>query len=188
MKLPHTVRRLSLLLVLSATVLGGCSFGRQRSPTPPPSAKEERQKNTGYLALQSVSPNTAKVVMRSTGAGHAVAFASSTADQPCEGMKPQGTVQDPDRGVAYPWSAKSRSRGFIEQELKAIPDSLQVQGHAGAGVCGPLTARFRPRADHAYLVNFLFEGTECRLQVSDATDPDAPVSVFFEKIPDCKRG
>ncbi len=91
----------------------------------------------------------------------------------------------------------SRNQAFIEQDLPPTA-SLQVQGLGtitrsnAFGIqlfeqCGPHTLRFQPKADRAYLVEFVFEGGSCRMDVSDATDPDAPSPVSAEKLSECGK-
>lgn len=198
----------SLILGFFATAwvvlsLSGCSLGKTYSQIDPEGAKEDIRQHTGYYALKSVSLDTTKLVLRSAGASYAVQFSTSTSTTACEGLEKQGTVRDQGRGVIYPWIANmgrglSGNRGFLEQELETLPESIQVQGYASlqssntlystTGHCGPLTVQFQPKANRAYLVNFLFEGNACRMQVSDSTDPDAPIPVSTESIPGCKRG
>lgn len=193
---------LTACLLLSAGLLSSCSLGKHYSEIDPEGAKEDVRQHTGYYALKSVTPGTTKLVLRSAGAGHGVQYSTSTAAKACEGMEKQGNVRDTGRGVVYPWVASmslgmSRNKAFIEQELPPT-ESLQVQGLGSitssngfgthfAGRCGPLTLRFQPKADRAYLVEFVFEGGACRMGVSDATNPDAPLPVPAEQLPACGK-
>jgi hypothetical protein len=148
--------------------------------------------------LQGVTAGKAKLVLRTTGPGVSAQYATSTADTPYEGMEKQGTVRDVGRGVLLPSIAKLSfgSKEFVEKELEA-PANVQVQGlgnfsHSnpfmfGWSQCGPVTARFQALPKHAYLVNFQSTDRQCRLEVFDATDPDAPVPVPFENLAHCTK-
>lgn len=188
-------------LIAAAAVLAGCSLGKTYSEINPEGAKEDVQRHSGHYELKRVQPETAMVVYTSEGAGHTVEFFTSTTTPPCDGMRKIGNVAYVGRGVVYPWVAKlgavgSRNKGFLKQERRE-PGSLFVQARASIadsnaftsryGFCGPLTAEFSPELGHAYRVRFLFEGSSCRLAVSDATDPDAMVDVPVRTVAACGK-
>lgn len=90
-----------------------------------------------------------------------------------------------------------KTQPFVEHEVSVKPgDSIQVRGlgrwdqNAGlymrTGTCGPVVARFNPRADHAYLIDFVWgENLSCTQVVMDATVPEQPVPVQTEQVPVC---
>ncbi len=189
---------LCVAMAMAPVLLAGCTLGKTYAEIDPEGAKEAVRRHTGYYALQEVTPGTAKLVLRSTGAGISVQYATSTANTPCEGMEKHGTVRDVGRGVVLPSIAKLSFGGkeFIEQEL-AAPVNVQVQGRGSFwqsnpffstwGQCDPLTARFAAQPNRAYLVNFQYTDRQCKLDVFDATNPDAPVPVPFENLAQCPK-
>ena len=192
----------SIGLVSCVCLLSACTLGKHYSEIDREGAKEDVRQHNGYYALKEISPGTSKLVFRSEGVGYVVRYDTSTEATACQGFENLGRVADAARGIIYPWIASlsmgmARTRSFLELELEA-PSSIQVQGYGSSthrtplgttqvNHCGPHTIRLSPKADRAYLVRFLLEGGQCRMDVSDSTDPDAPLPVSFERVADCPK-
>ena len=153
-------------------------------------------------SLRSVTPGAAKLLLRSSGAGHAVAYSVSVTGKACQGFEPVGNVAHSGRGVVYPWIARMNERTrsklfqtqpYIEREVDPA-HSVQVQATGNwqqantpatlpvsMGRCGPLFASFLPTAGHVYSIDFAWrDGLGCALVVTDSTVPGAPVAEKFD--------
>jgi hypothetical protein len=192
--------RTSVVVSILACVLSACAY---RDINPEAAAADEKAHGVDD-ALRSVAPGTAKLVFRSRGAGHGANYAISNSPAACRDFKSLGNVAYSGRGVVYPWIAnmaeRSRSAVFktqpsIQQEVKPA-ESIQVRGFgrwdqntgmfARSGTCGPVVAKFTPKADHAYLIEFVWaENLTCSQVILDATNPEAPVPVQVEAVLGC---
>ena len=185
-------------LLLMSCILCGCSAGKTYREIDPAAAAEDERQSNGYYSLKSVSPGTTKLVIRSSGMPGTVSVFTTTSDIPCKDFKPLGNVIDTGHGVLYPWIAKfseklTLSKTFVETEIEPNK-TIQIRGYGAwasdgrpgstSGHCGPITSVFTPLANRAYLLQFLWLGTRCQQVISDATDPDAPVSVVAKNT-DC---
>lgn len=193
---------------MALCAINGCSnLGKSYSEIDPEGALADVRKHNGYFSLQSVTPGTAKLVMRSEGSSGTVEFSMRTFSDDCNNFKSLGSVKYSGRGVIYPWIAdltqSSKIPGFLSSEL--VPgQSVLIRGNGSwnsatsygsgsnmtlvsSGKCGPLLSRFTPVAGHAYLVQFNWENNICKQNVFDATNPDAPVLVPSEAIVVCEK-
>jgi len=190
------------ILVLALHLVTGCSnLGKSYSEIDPEGALADIRKHNGYFSLQTVTPGTAKLVLRSERFPANVSFSMSDAEETCD-FKDLGSVRDSGRGVVYPWIADlteslrpgTKPSGFIATDL--VPGGrVLIRGYGSwagfgstplSGECGPLLSEFTPVANRAYLVRFTWEGGYCRQRVFDATDPDAPIPVPSEPGRICK--
>ncbi len=190
-----------LAIVALSFLLGGCAY---RDISPQAAAADEHALDD---SLRHVTPGAAKLVLRSSGAGHAVAYSVSTNNEACQGFEPVGNVAYSGPGVVFPWIARMTERTrrglfktqpYIEHQIEP-GRSVQVQaignwqqGNTPAtlpmrtGSCGPLVARFLPVTGHVYAVDFVWgSGLSCTQVITDSTDLDAPAPVQFEAIPPC---
>lgn len=195
-------------LALMLCALSGCAdLGRSYSEIDPEGAAADIRKNSGYFALRSVTPGTAKIVMRSEGSGSTVNFSVSTSGVACEDFKSVGRTRFTGRGIIYPWIADfsqsmSGTKGFLESEVvpgrsvyirssSSWAESNSVPGSgittASSGRCGPLISKFDPEKNHAYLVRFVWNEWGCTQYISDATNPDAPVLIPAEEVFNCTK-
>lgn len=195
------------VVIFASAVLQGCGLGKTYREINPEGADLEVNKYNGYYTLKQVAPGTAKLVMRSEGIGVSVQFSTSTSLQACEGFSKPITVADAGHGVLLPSIAKMVRRGRKGfAELQLTPQQvLQVRAYSAwssssnagpnmpttvrTGECGPLTTRFTPQADHAYVARLLYPDPEhCNLIIEDATNPDAPISINADQSLDLEMG
>lgn len=196
-------RPILFAIALAGFALQGCGLGKTYREINPEAAELEVKKYNGYYVLKKVEPGTAKLVMRSEGMGVSVQFSTSMSPQSCEGFSKPVIVADAGRGVLLPMVAKMARRGrkeYFEQQL--VPqDPVQVRAYSvwsnssgapnmpttvSTGKCGPLTARFTPLADHAYVARWLYpDPGSCSLVIEDATNPDMPIKIEAEQIAGC---
>lgn len=78
-----------------------------RDINPQAAAAEER---VLHGTFRSVTPGAAKLVLRSSGAGHAVVYSVGTASEACQGFEQAGNVAYSGRGVVFPWIARMNER------------------------------------------------------------------------------
>lgn len=182
-------------------VLCGCSAGKTyREIDPEAAAKDERATN-GYYSLKAANNGKARIVLRSEKRPYGVNFSSSSSTTSCQDFKTIGNVMDAGHGVVYPWIAKlsskmTRSKTFIEADIEPN-ESIQIRGYGSwvnddtffitRGNCGPITSTFTPAADHAYLVQFIWDGNACSQVISDATNPDSPIPLPVETVFSCPK-
>lgn len=190
------------ILVLALHLITGCSnLGKSYSEIDPEDALADMRKHNGYFNLKTVTPGTAKLVLRSEGFPANVSFSISDTEEICD-FKILGSVRDSGHGVIYPWIAdlvdsfshRKEPLGFISTDL--VPGKRVLIRGSGSwagsgrpstsGECGPLLSKFTPASDRAYLVRFTWEGNYCVQRVFDATDPDAPVLIPSEPGRICK--
>lgn len=190
----------SLLFATVALLLGGCAY-REINPE---RAQADARQAGGYKELERVNPGTAKLLMRSSGMAYPVSFTvSPVADRPCENTVPLRPVAYTGQGVVYPWIAKmtAATGGTKPYQLYtvALPDrpmTVNAVGHWSSNIPGPpggvstfssgtckAAARFTPRVGRAYTAELVWMNTNCRLDIKDATDSNAPqpVSVNAER-------
>lgn len=173
-----------ILLFLVAGVIQGCSdLGKTYSEINPQDAELQVKKHNGYYDLKSISSGKSKLVLRSEGMPYPVKFSYCSGS--CEKHEDLGAVEDLGRGILLPWIADlNRKTSPKEYLVLEVPPGqhISVDG-LGEGAsnhhvfyasktCGPLNSSFMPLENHNYLVRFLWENDSCRLDVSDATDPD----------------
>jgi hypothetical protein len=192
---------LAVLMWIALSLLGGCAY---RDINPQAAAADERALDD---SLRVVTPGAAKLVLRSSGAGHAVVYSVSKASEPCQGFETVGNVAYSGRGVVFPWIARMNERTrsalfktqpYIEHELdprqgvrlKAVGNWQQANAPRtlpiSTGSCGPLVTRFRPAAGHVYLVDFVWrDNLSCTQVITDATDPSTPQPVQFDLVQSC---
>jgi hypothetical protein len=179
------------IALLSTALLFGCSLGKTYREIDPERAQEEERSANGYYALQDIPDGKAVIVLRSEKMPYRVSFSSGPAGVvPCINPKltPLGEARYDGSGTVYPWIAKlsgamqRRGEPFLSTEVEP-GQPIQVRGlglwsnDMSVGNCGPLDAIFTPQSDRAYLVRFVWDGSQCRQVVLDATDPDHPVPV-----------
>ena len=216
-KIPKDSLRTKLTLgLLACASLSACTnIGRSYDQINPEAAAADVKANNGYSALNSVTPDTAKIVLHSDGKGSPgtiVAFSIGPADEPCSSLSTIGTVADTGHGRLLPGIAKmlggmsrmSGAKPFLVNE-RVADRPLQIRGYASSTrestqqygttttttlyyktSCGPITSKFIPLPNHAYWVKFTRDSEKsCSQQVMDATDRDAPVPVPTEVVASC---
>ncbi|RJX31783.1 MAG: hypothetical protein C4516_06470 [Oxalobacter sp.] len=191
-------------ILMASVVLQGCSnVGKSYSEINPERAEKEVKRANGYYHLKKkVAPGTAKLILRSEGAGHPASFSYRIAQSKCEKFERIGTAAYTGSGQLLPWIAKMTrgasnamgAKGFLSYSAEpGKPIQIQGDGFSSSSVaggvrtvkCGPVTSEFVPQEGRAYLVQFLWEGDTCRQVVSDASDPDKPVALNADKLTTC---
>jgi len=172
--------RVTICFAVSASLLAGCAQW-QAHESVSPLVEKERQRN-GYYELRAVPHGKSKLVLRSVGGGGPVDFSICEAPHGCAPGKDDAIVAT----VAQQTPGKDRSYFAPEVEPQR-PLNIKGQGTwtsrlntgkgqplSERGKCGPLVSTLTPQAGHAYIVEFQWQGDDCKQVVFDATDPDAP--------------
>jgi hypothetical protein len=181
---------------LSVATLSSCAYHEIN----PEAALADIRANNGYNELSDVEYGTAKLILRTAGSGYPANFSISTSSQACRDFTSLGSAAYAGRGIVYPWIANAVQRGrrtepYLAHEAKP-GESIQVRGYGSwadgtgsgyrTGHCGPVTVQFTPQDAHAYTVEFVWgSNPACSLNVMDATNRDAPVSVPVQIVADC---
>ncbi|WP_237726122.1 hypothetical protein [Variovorax sp. CF313] len=184
------------LTVVAVAMLSACAY----SEINPDAALADIRANNGYNELPEVEPGSAKLILRAAGSGYPANFSVSSSPQACRDFTSLGSVAYAGRGIVYPWIASAVQRGrrtepYLVHEAKP-GEPIQVRGYGSwadgtgsgyrTGHCGPVTAQFTPQDAHAYTVEFVWgSNPACSLNVMDATNRDAPVSVPVQIVADC---
>ena len=198
---PLSATVLSAIALTTLGALSGCSdLGKSYRQIDPAGALADIRKHNGYDSAKSVTPGTAKLIVRGNGPRD-VAFSTSSTENACDSFKPLATVHDAGRGVVYPWIADlSPGKGFAAidltpgQSVVVRADSSWTgyiatgnMSSTSPGHCGPHYAKFTPLANRAYIVEANWAGNDCSQQILDATNPDAPLPVTAETFPSCAK-
>ena len=181
-------------------LVAGCAgVGRSYDEIDPVAAQEDVRKHNGYYTLRSVTPGTAKLILRSEGHG-AARFSINTSGDDCGNQEDLGRVSDFGRGKLLPavsafFESVQIGRKTVAFVARDVPPGKPVLMTASgswidkdaSGSCGPVRGKFKPAADRAYVAAFIWKDGFCYLSIQDATDPDSPKSIRSEPIASCKN-
>ena len=153
------------------------------------------------FAEESIPTQPATLLFKAAGNEMNVAYYTSSAAQPCEGLTSAAGVYDAElmREKLLGFIARSieKNRALVnirpQVEKQVTPEvPLQVLGAADfsrtnamgtfAQSCGPFTQQFVPKGGHKYLILFKFVGNRCGQSVQDITDAGAPAEIETQSL------